>query len=34
MHIVDLQGAEQVRVFAIEEPFYRAGVYREVLVRR
>jgi uncharacterized protein len=34
MHIVDLQGAEQVRVFAFEEPFYRAGVYREVLVRR
>jgi uncharacterized protein YciI len=34
MHIVDLQGTEQVRVFAFEEPFYRAGVYREVLVRR
>jgi uncharacterized protein len=34
MHIVDLHGTEQVRVFAFEEPFYRAGVYREVLVRR
>ena len=34
MHIVDLQGAEQVRVFAFEEPFYRAGAYSEVLVRR
>jgi uncharacterized protein YciI len=34
MHIVDLQGAEQVRVFAFEEPYYRAGVYGEVLVRR
>jgi uncharacterized protein len=34
LHIVDLDGAEQVRVFAFQEPFYRAGVYREVLVRR
>jgi uncharacterized protein YciI len=34
MHIVDLQGAQQVRVFAFEEPYYRAGVYSEVLVRR
>jgi uncharacterized protein len=34
MHIVDLHGADQLRGFAFEEPFYRAGVYREVLVRR
>jgi uncharacterized protein YciI len=34
MHIVGLPDAEAVRVFAYEEPNYRAGVYREVLVRR
>jgi uncharacterized protein len=34
MHIVDLPDAEAVRVFAYEEPNYRAGVYREVMVRR
>ena len=34
MHIVDLPDAEAARVFAFEEPNYRAGVYREVLVRR
>jgi uncharacterized protein YciI len=34
MHMVDLPDAEAARVFAFEEPNYRAGVYREVLVRR
>jgi hypothetical protein len=34
MHMVDLPGAEAARVFAFEEPYYRAGVYGEVLVRR
>ncbi|WP_433368244.1 YciI family protein [Actinoplanes sp. CA-142083] len=34
VHIVDLPDAEAARVFAFEEPNYRAGVYGEVLVRR
>jgi uncharacterized protein YciI len=34
MHIVDLPDAEAARVFAYEEPNYRNGVYREVMVRR
>jgi uncharacterized protein YciI len=34
MHMVDLPDAEAVRVFAFEEPYYRAGVYGDVLVRR
>jgi uncharacterized protein YciI len=34
MHVVDLPDAEAARVFAFAEPFYRAGVYGEVLVRR
>jgi hypothetical protein len=34
MHLVDLPDAQAARVFAFQEPFYRAGVYREVLVRR
>jgi uncharacterized protein YciI len=34
MHIVDLPDAEAARVFAFDEPNYRAGVYDEVLVRR
>jgi uncharacterized protein YciI len=34
MHIVDLPDAQAARVFAFQEPFYRAGVYGEVLVRR
>ena len=32
MHLVDLPDAEAARVFAFQEPFYRAGVYGEVLV--
>jgi uncharacterized protein YciI len=34
MHIVDLPDAEAVRVFAYEEPNYKAGVYSDVFVRR
>ena len=34
VHFVDLPGADAARVFAFEEPNYRAGVYDEVLVRR
>ena len=34
MHMVDLPDAQAARVFAFQEPFYRAGVYGEVLVRR
>jgi uncharacterized protein YciI len=34
MHIVDLPDADAARVFAFEEPCYRAGVYAEVMVRR
>jgi uncharacterized protein len=34
MHMVDLPDAEAARVFAFDEPYYQAGVYGEVLVRR
>lgn len=34
MHILDLPDAAAVHVFAYEEPFYRAGVFREVMIRR
>ena len=34
MHIVDLPDVEAARAFAFEEPNYRAGVYRDVMVRR
>jgi len=34
MHIVDLPDAQAARMFAFQEPFYRAGVYGQVLVRR
>jgi len=34
MHIVDLPDPEAADVFAFEEPYYRAGVYGEVLKRR
>jgi uncharacterized protein len=30
MHIVDLPDAEAARVFAFEEPYYRAGVFGDV----
>jgi uncharacterized protein YciI len=34
MHMVDLPDAQAAQGFAFQEPFYRAGVYSEVLVRR
>jgi uncharacterized protein len=34
MHIVALPNAEAARVFAYEEPHYKNGVFREVMVRR
>jgi uncharacterized protein len=34
MHIVDLPDAQAARAFAFQEPFYRAGVYDQVLMRR
>jgi uncharacterized protein YciI len=34
MHIVDLPDADAARIFAFEEPNYKAGVYAEVMVRR
>ena len=34
MHMVDLPDAQAARAFAFQEPFYKAGVYDQVLVRR
>jgi uncharacterized protein len=34
MHIVDLPDDRAARAFAFQEPFWRAGVYDQVLVRR
>ncbi|GLY81617.1 YciI family protein [Actinoallomurus iriomotensis] len=34
MHIVDLPDADAAYEFAFQEPYYRAGVFDEVLVRR
>jgi uncharacterized protein YciI len=34
MHMVDLPDTAAAREFAFEEPYYQAGVYGEVLVRR
>lgn len=34
LHIVDLPDAAAAQRFAFEEPNYRAGVYRDVLIRR
>lgn len=34
MHIVDLPGPDDARVFAYDEPNYKAGVYRDVFVSR
>ena len=34
MHIVDLPDLEAAHVFAFEEPYFKAGVYADVLVRR
>lgn len=34
VHIVDLPGPDAARSFAFDEPYYQAGVYRDVLLRR
>ncbi|MFI5833630.1 YciI family protein [Micromonospora sp. NPDC051300] len=34
LHIVDLPDPAAARTFALDEPNYQAGVYRDVLVRR
>ncbi|HBK04927.1 MAG TPA: hypothetical protein DDZ81_03575 [Acetobacteraceae bacterium] len=34
MHILDLPDDAAVRRFAFEEPYYKAGVFRDVMVRR
>ena len=34
VHILDLPDAAAARAFAFEEPYYQAGVYRDVLLRR
>ena len=34
MHMVDLPDPEAARAFAFDEPYYKAGVYGEVLIRR
>ena len=34
VHIVELQDSAAVRAFALDEPSYQAGAYRDVLIRR
>lgn len=34
VHIVDLRDAAEARAFALDEPNYQAGIYRDVLLRR
>jgi uncharacterized protein YciI len=34
VHIVDLSDPAAARAFAFDEPYYQAGVYRDVLLRR
>jgi hypothetical protein len=34
VHIVELPDSAAARAFAFDEPNYRAGVYRDVLLRR
>ncbi len=34
VHIIDLSGPSAARAFALDEPNYQAGVYRDVLLRR
>ena len=34
VHIVDLPDPAAARAFAFDEPYYQAGVYRDVLLRR
>ena len=34
VHVIELPGPEAARAFAFNEPYYQAGVYRDVLLRR
>jgi len=34
MHVVDLQSDEEAKVFAYDEPFAKAGVFDEIIIRR
>jgi uncharacterized protein len=34
MHIVDLPDGDAARAFAFEEPYFKAGMYAQVLIRR
>jgi hypothetical protein len=34
VHIVDLPDAQSAMLFAYQEPYYQAGVFKEVLIRR
>ena len=34
VHILDLSDSAAARAFAFDEPYYQAGVYRDVLLRR
>jgi uncharacterized protein YciI len=34
VHILDLPDAAAARAFAFDEPYYQAGAYRDVLIRR
>jgi uncharacterized protein len=34
VHIIDLPDSAAARAFAFDEPYYQAGVYRDVLLRR
>jgi uncharacterized protein len=34
VHIVDLPSGDAARAFALDEPYYQAGVYRDVMLRR
>lgn len=34
LHIIDLAAGEDMEPFAYQEPFYKAGVYEEVMIKR
>lgn len=34
LHIINLAAAEDMEVFAYQEPFYKAGVYEQVMIKR
>src|SRR5512142_1327600 len=34
VHIADLSGPAAARAFALDEPYYQAGVFQSVMVRR